>query len=629
MVDRFLVWMGTGVVTAGVTAALLAGAGVATATDGDSSDGGGTKTSESTNSPGNNDDSSNPKTSPDGPKVNGGDNEGDDPAGPNPGPGENANGGDPTGEDGAGDDITDEDLDEDLGDEPIDEDLIDEDGTDANGETGELGEEGDGTEIDTASPKNGAQGGHSQIEKWTRAVVDHLGPVAKNPADENDEPQIDATTIVTTKKGTEPAVAEEHAFVNVTNLFEKFTDKTEAPELKSVAFAGPAAAQVNTVAFANPVTVVLDIIGTIVFGLYSLVTQTVGGPPVLPLGSNVTVLSSRLRIDCGCEQGAGSSVPVDWYIPEIEEGDPPPDRLIYLQHGFLASAPWYSYTANALAQQTNSIVVAPSITSNFLAADGCWLGGAPMHEAMAGLFDEDNTALAESAARAGYDGPIPNDVVLMGHSLGGGAVSGIAGYMGLNGTSDRLKGVILLDGVGLNGEMANDIRNVPDDIPIYQLAAPRYFWNQFGVGTQALIEARPDAAFYGVTLVDGSHVDTMRGGNPLIQFSQQLVSGFSKPANVAAARTLMVGWTNDMFTGAQGDDRVGIYLDGRERLTINTPGGKATLVNLPNPLSKVFIFNILSWFTPPGLTSSIFSFGQSAVSASIGSAANRSESLAA
>lgn len=621
MVDRFLVWMGTGVVTAGLTAALLAGAGVAMATDGDSPDGGDKKTSETSDPPGNKNDSNPGNTTPNGPNVNGGDNEGNDPADNNLDPNEDADEIDPTGEDLTGEDLTDETTEDDLTGEIPDEDLIDEDGTDTNGDTGELGGEGDGTETGPESRKKDALTGDSQIAKWTQAVVDHFGPVAKKDADETVETKIADTR-------TEPEVVEERAVVNVTNFFENVTKKTEEAQFKSVAFAAPAALQANAMAFANPLTVVLDIVGTIVFGLYSLVTQTVGGPPVLPLGSNVTVLSSRLRIDCGCAPGAGTSVPVDWYIPEIEEGDPPPDRLIYLQHGFLASAPWYSYTANALAQQTNSIVVAPSITSNFLAADGCWLGGAPMHEAMSDLFDEDNTALAESAARAGYDGPIPNDVVLMGHSLGGGAVSGMAGYMSdpVTGNPGRLKGVILLDGVGLNGEMANDIRKVPTDIPIYQLAAPRYFWNQFGVGTQALIEARPDADFYGVTLVDGSHVDTMRGGNPLIQFSQQLVSGFSKPANVAAARTLMVGWANDMFDE---DRSEGIYLEGRERLTINTPGGKATLVNLPNPLSKVFIFNIISWFTPPGLTSSIFSFGQSAVAASIGTAADRTESIAA
>ena len=114
--------------------------------------------------------------------------------------------------------------------------------------------------------------------------------------------------------------------------------------------------------------------------------------------------------------------------------NPEPDRLIYLQHGFLAAAPWYSHTAAALAEQTNSIVVAPSITSNFLDFGQCWLGGAPMHQAMADLFDDGNTALADSALAAGYDGAIPDRVVLMGHSLGGGAVSGIAGYMTENGT---------------------------------------------------------------------------------------------------------------------------------------------------------------------------------------------------
>ena len=75
-------------------------------------------------------------------------------------------------------------------------------------------------------------------------------------------------------------------------------------------------------------------------------------------------------------------------------------------------------------------------------------------------------------------------------------------------------------------------------IPIYQLGAPKYFWNQFGVGTE-LLAARPDQ-FVGVVLAGGSHVDSMRGGNPLIQFSQELVAGFSEPQNAAAAQVLMV-----------------------------------------------------------------------------------------
>ena len=135
------------------------------------------------------------------------------------------------------------------------------------------------------------------------------------------------------KEADAPDAVEEHAFVNVANLSEEAKEQTETPELMSVAFASPAAAQANATAFASPLNVVLDIIGTIVFGLYSLVIQAVGGPPVLPPGSTVTVRSSSLRIDCGCAPGEGEEVPVDWYIPE----NPEPDRLIYLQHGFLAA----------------------------------------------------------------------------------------------------------------------------------------------------------------------------------------------------------------------------------------------------------------------------------------------------
>jgi hypothetical protein len=116
----------------------------------------------------------------------------------------------------------------------------------------------------------------------------------------------------------------------------------------------------------------------------------------------------------------------------------------------------------------------------------------------------------------------------------------------------------------------------------------------FGSGTDALVQARPDADFYGVTLVGGSHVDTMRGGNFLIQFAQQLVSGFSKPQNVAAAEILMVGWVNDMFdpTGVP----QGIYLDRGETLALDTPAGLATLVDLPNSLRRPYLLNFLEPF---------------------------------
>ena len=129
-------------------------------------------------------------------------------------------------------------------------------------------------------------------------------------------------------------------------------------------------------------------------------------------------------------------------------------------------------------------------------------------------------------------------------------VAGTAGHMVDNGSIDRLAGVVMLDGVGLDGSMAASLDMVPDEIPIYQLAAPAYFWNQNGVGSTALQQARP-GKFIGVMLEGGSHVDAMRGGNPLIQFSQELVAGFTEARNVEAAKILMVGWVNDMFDPAQ------------------------------------------------------------------------------
>ena len=361
--------------------------------------------------------------------------------------------------------------------------------------------------------------------------------------------------------------------------------------------AAPANAEITSTAAASPLSGLLSAIGTIVFNLYGLAISVLGGPPVLPPNSTVTVRSSTLRIDCA----NGYEVPADWYIPAGAEENPP-QRLIYLQHGFLAAGPWYSYTAATLAEQTNSIVVAPSITSNFLSCDACWLGAPPMQQAVANLFEDDNTALADSALAAGYTGPIPDRVVLVGHSLGGGLVAGTAGDMVDNCTSDRLAGVVMLDGVGLDGSMASSLEKVPGDIPIYQLAAPKYFWNQFGVGSDALLEARPDR-FIGVTLVGGSHVDSMQGGNPLIQFSQQLVAGFSKPQNVAAAQILMVGWVNDMFAGNQDE---GIYASPGEELTIDTPAGQATAVALPNSLTKPFLLNLLQALVPLG--SGLFTF---------------------
>ncbi len=126
-----------------------------------------------------------------------------------------------------------------------------------------------------------------------------------------------------------------------------------------------------------------------------------GTSKALP-GSGVRVERSTLTI-------GDQEVPADWYFPDTyhPESTTPPERIIYLQHGFGARGVFYDYTASYLAKQTNSIVVAPTVTSNLFATDGMWLGGDPMHQDIAKLFNDDNPALLKSATGGGLrTGPI-------------------------------------------------------------------------------------------------------------------------------------------------------------------------------------------------------------------------------
>jgi len=556
MVDRFLAWFGAGVLVVGVSAGLLAGAAVAAAQDGGDSDGAKTSQSESTGGQNNSTEST----------------------------------------------------------ESVDTRTDTE--TDTETETEDPSGEAPGGDVDDAgsTPKNDGGGKDSKktdttenaaAKRITRSIADD---------DESDDSALAANVIKTgtdakSQSSTKPEV-DTGVVAHRTVTVEKKIADDAVDETAPVTFAAAVQQEPDATATASPLAGILDVVGTIVFGIYGLATQILGGPPILPANSAVSVRSSTLVLECGCDAGDTVKVQADWYVPDLPEGETP-ERLVYLQHGFLARGPWYSHTAANLAEQTKSIVVAPSITSNFLAADACWLGGSAMHEAMAALFDADNTALADSAAAAGYTGPIPDRVVLVGHSLGGGAVIGMAGAMADRGTDGRLAGVVMLDGVPLQTTAVESISKVNPDIPIYQLGAPRYFWNQFGVGADALQTVRP-GQFIGVTLVNGSHVDPMRGGNPLIQLGQELVAGFVRPENGDAAHILMVQWVNDMFDGIGADPIT-------EEFTIDTPSGPATAVPLPNDLHKQFFLNPLQGIISGGLFGdSLFTFEPSCVQESLG-----------
>jgi hypothetical protein len=91
------------------------------------------------------------------------------------------------------------------------------------------------------------------------------------------------------------------------------------------------------------------------------------------------------------------------------------------------------------------------------------------------------------------------------------------------------------------------------------------------------LEAARPGRFNGVMLVGGRHIDALQGGNPLIQFSEYLVAGFSQPDNIEAVKILAVGWVNDMFAGTHD----GVYGAPQEAIQIPTTAGTATAIALP------------------------------------------------
>ncbi|MDO3399688.1 alpha/beta hydrolase [Mycolicibacterium neoaurum] len=313
-------------------------------------------------------------------------------------------------------------------------------------------------------------------------------------------------------------------------------------------------------------------VGSLVFNTIQALEALLTGPPAVPVNSPVTVRTSTILL------ANGQRVQANWYFPDVPEGAPQPDRLILLQHGFFALAPMYSYTAAELAVRTNSIVVTPTLSSNFFADDDAWLNGAGMWNNIAELFVGDRTALKDSARDAGYVGVLPQKFGLAGHSAGGQLVGAVAGYLVDKGAADDLVGVITLDGVPTGSVMPDALAKLQayEDatgryIPVREIGAPPNLFNFISNINESLNEARP-GRFNGVVLAGGVHMDSMRGGNPIVQFLASVLAGFPQPQNPPAVWQLSAEWFNDWFDGDtdNGDDLVP-----GSTLPISTPDGTA------------------------------------------------------
>ncbi len=291
--------------------------------------------------------------------------------------------------------------------------------------------------------------------------------------------------------------------------------------------------------------------------------------------TGVKVGSSNLAIPVGGSTYTGAA---DWYFPTQADGTVQAQGVMLLQHGFLGSNFWYSALAQDLAQRTNSIVVVPNIPSfPFFSCSGCSLSAVPMQQGVAALFiDPSRTSLNDSAAAAGYQGVLPDKFVLTGHSAGGGLAAAAGGFYvdAINPGDNDLLGVVMYDGVSSNGTFADALASLDAlNIPVYQIAAPPQAWNANGQTTNDLVTLRP-GQFVGDVLVDGSHVDSLIGGSPLIDFVSQLLIKRSPPGNTQAVYTLANGWINDMYAGLGPTNGVyGTYGDPDQYIVLGQAAG--------------------------------------------------------
>ncbi|BBZ39389.1 PE family protein [Mycobacterium conspicuum] len=277
------------------------------------------------------------------------------------------------------------------------------------------------------------------------------------------------------------------------------------------------------------------------------VTQSTGTPGAV---TGVREGTSYLNLSVGAN---GYSAPARWYFPTQADGTVNARGVIYLSHGFLATGGYYSPLAIALAETTDCIVVTPTVSSLPLPG-GAWISGTQMQHAVGELFIGNEAALNLSASQAGYHGTLPQEFVISGHSAGGGLATAAGGdyvkALGADIADNHLLGVVMFDGVATNaGSFAPSIASLQTlNIPDYTIAAPPQMLNAYGVTTNQLVSLYPNQ-FVGVELANGSHVDSMLGDKPVIDFASQLATRFSPGGNTAAVYTLAEGWINDFFAG--------------------------------------------------------------------------------
>ncbi|MFM8792558.1 MAG: lipocalin, partial [Solirubrobacterales bacterium] len=214
----------------------------------------------------------------------------------------------------------------------------------------------------------------------------------------------------------------------------------------------------------------------------------------------------------------------DWYFPTQADGHVAANGFVWLQRGETNEASAFAVLATLIAAQTNSIVVAPAISSFEIPTQpGCFLGGAALQEAVADMMFGARGALAISATAAGYQGVLPEKIVLAGQRLGGGFAAEVAARTVDNGAAADVLGVVMVDGVADPDKFPAAVAKVDSlGIPLYQIASPPQAANNWGNTTEQLALLHPDQ-FVGVQFDDAIPLD--------------------------AVITIAAGWINDFYSG--------------------------------------------------------------------------------
>ena len=313
-------------------------------------------------------------------------------------------------------------------------------------------------------------------------------------------------------------------------------------------------------------------------------TRSVGAPQ-LPGTTNGVSGVQQGRSTLATSYGGGIQLPADWYFPTQVDGAVQAQGVIWLQHASGASGGSLAALAVDLAQQTNSIVVAPSLPTSM-----SWShAGDAARRAVASLFEGERSALVASAVAAGFAGEaseLTGTFVLAGHSAGGGFMAAVAAdYAAHDVASSDLAGVVMYDGVSGgasdgSGSFAEQVAELDSrSIPVYQLAAPAQLWNAYGATTNALMAVDP-GRFRGVVLAGGSHIDAIVGSSPSDDIVAQRVTTRSLPGNAGAASLLTAGWINDLYAGATPNAPLyGSYAPANQPILL----GDAAATALPSP----------------------------------------------